>query len=114
MTVHDPYAPTGFRHRAVADIPATAAGLPEGAGHDVGSDLPAGAIQLLHDARAARFLCAAPPAGHGPHRYFVVVRALDLVRIGIPAESTPGYLGFTMSGHTLGRAVLTSTAETPS
>ena len=66
-----------------------------------------------NDARAARFLGAAPPAGHGPHRYVVVVHALDVASIGVPADATPALLGFIMTGHILGRAVLTATAETP-
>ncbi|MFF4398512.1 YbhB/YbcL family Raf kinase inhibitor-like protein [Streptomyces sp. NPDC001480] len=113
VTVYDPDAPTGsgFWHWAVADIPATVTDLPAGAGNDTGSGLPEGAFQLPNDARAARFLGAAPPAGHGPHRYFIVVHALDVEHIGVPAESTPAYLGFAMSGHVLGRAVLIATAE---
>ncbi len=47
------------------------------------------------------------------HRYFIVVHALDVESIGVPADATPAYLGFTMAGHTLGRAVLTANAETP-
>ncbi len=115
VTVYDPDAPTGsgFWHWAVADIPATVTELPEGAGDDTGSGLPPGAFQLPNDARTARFLGAAPPAGHGPHRYFVVVHALDVETIGVPADATPAYLGFTMASHTLGRAVLVATAETP-
>jgi phosphatidylethanolamine-binding protein (PEBP) family uncharacterized protein len=42
------------------------------------------------------------------------VHALDVDDIGIPAEGTPAYLGFLMSGHTLGRATIVGTAETPS
>lgn len=115
VTVYDPDAPTGsgFWHWAVADIPATVTELPEGAGDDTGSGLPAGAYQLPNDARIARFIGAAPPAGDGPHRYFVVVYALDVETLGVPADATPALLGFTMSGHTLGRAVLIATAETP-
>ncbi|MFI5934579.1 YbhB/YbcL family Raf kinase inhibitor-like protein [Actinoplanes sp. NPDC051494] len=115
VTVYDPDAPTGsgFWHWAVADIPATVTDLPEGAGDDTGSGLPTGAFQLPNDARAARFVGGAPPAGHGPHRYVVVVHALAVEHIGVPAEATPAYLGFTMAGHILGRAVLTATAETP-
>lgn len=115
VTVYDPDAPTGsgFWHWAVADIPATVTELPEGAGDETGSGLPAGAFQLPNDARAARFIGAAPPAGHGPHRYFIVVHALDVESIGVPAEATPAYLGFTMASHILGRAVLTATAEIP-
>ncbi|WP_149563474.1 YbhB/YbcL family Raf kinase inhibitor-like protein [Streptomyces cacaoi] len=115
VTVYDPDAPTGsgFWHWAVADIPATVTELPEGAGDDSGSGLPAAAFQLPNDARVARYLGAAPPAGHGPHRYFTVVHALDVESLGVPADATPAVLGFTMTGHILGRAVLTATAETP-
>ncbi|OXM75314.1 MULTISPECIES: YbhB/YbcL family Raf kinase inhibitor-like protein [Amycolatopsis] len=115
VTVYDPDAPTGsgFWHWAVADIPAAVTELPEGAGDDTGQGLPAGAFQLPNDARVARFLGAAPPAGHGPHRYFVVVHALDVESVGVPADATPALLGFVMSSHVLGRAVLVATAETP-
>ncbi|MFJ4653454.1 YbhB/YbcL family Raf kinase inhibitor-like protein [Nocardia sp. NPDC088792] len=114
VTVYDPDAPTGsgFWHWAVADIPATVTELPEGAGDLTGATLPEGAFQLPNDTRDARFIGAAPPAGHGPHRYFVVVHALDVESIGVPPEATPAVLGFTMAGHILGRAVLTATAET--
>lgn len=115
VTVYDPDAPTGsgFWHWAVADIPATVTELPEGAGDNTGSGLPDGAVQLPNDTRAARFIGAAPPAGHGLHRYFIVVHALDVESIGVPADATPAALGFAMAPHILGRAVLTATAETP-
>ncbi|WP_410583660.1 YbhB/YbcL family Raf kinase inhibitor-like protein [Amycolatopsis sp. lyj-108] len=115
VTVYDPDAPTGsgFWHWAVADIPAAVTELPEGAGDDSGSGLPEGAFQLPNDVRLARFLGAAPPAGHGVHRYFVVVHALDVESLGVPADATPAFLGFTMTSHVLGRAVLIATAETP-
>ena len=115
VTMYDPDAPTmsGFWHWAVVNIPATVTELTEGAGDDTGSGLPAGSYQLAGDAGAARFIGAAPPAGHGEHRYFVTVHALDTEDIGVPAEATPAFLGFTMASHILGRATLVATAETP-
>ncbi|GAA2542661.1 hypothetical protein GCM10010435_08090 [Winogradskya consettensis] len=109
VTVYDPDAPTmsGFWHWAVADIPATVTTLPAGA------ELPAGAIQLKNDAGLPQFIGAAPPAGHGPHRYFITVHALDVENIGVPAEGTPAFLGFTIAGHILARATIVATAETP-
>ncbi len=114
VTVYDPDAPTGsgFWHWAVANIPANVTELPEGVGDDNGSGLPDGAVQFPNDARLARFIGGAPPAGHGPHRYYITVHAIDVEDIGIPAESTPAFLGFTMATHTLARATLIATAET--
>ncbi|MBU3061883.1 YbhB/YbcL family Raf kinase inhibitor-like protein [Nocardia sp. NEAU-G5] len=114
VTVYDPDAPTGsgFWHWAVANIPATTTSLPEGAGDDAGIGLPVGSFQLPNDARLPRYIGAAPPAGHGEHRYFVTVHALDVDDIGIASDSTPALLGFTIAGHILGRATLVATAET--
>ncbi|GAA3630830.1 hypothetical protein GCM10022223_55880 [Kineosporia mesophila] len=109
VTMYDPDAPTmsGFWHWAVANIPTTVTALPAGA------DLPEGAIQLPNDARMPQYIGAAPPAGHGPHRYFITVHALDVEDIGVPAEGTPAFLGFTMASHILARATIVATAETP-
>jgi len=116
VTVYDPDAPTmsGFWHWAVANIPATVTSLPEGAGDDTGSGLPGKAIQLPNDARATRYIGGAPPAGHGPHRYLITVHALDVEDIGIPANSTPAFLGFNVASHILARANIIATVETPS
>jgi Raf kinase inhibitor-like YbhB/YbcL family protein len=109
VTVYDPTAPTGagFWHWAVVDIPATTTELATGAGDDEGAQLPPGAFQLKNDASLARFLGAAPPAGHGKHNYFIAVHALDVESLGLDAGATPAFLGFNMSGHTLARAVIT-------
>jgi Raf kinase inhibitor-like YbhB/YbcL family protein len=108
VTVYDPTAPTasGFWHWAVADIPVSTTELASGAGDDSGSGLPAGALQLANDASLKHYLGAAPPAGHGKHSYFIAVHAVDVESIGIPPESTPAFLGFNLSGHTLARAVI--------
>lgn len=113
VTVYDPDAPTGsgFWHWAVANLPADVTSLPEGAGTAAGDLLPAGSFQLSNDAGTAQFIGAAPPAGHGEHRYFITVHALDTDDIGIPADSTPAFLGFTMSSHILGRATIVATGR---
>ncbi|WKL02170.1 YbhB/YbcL family Raf kinase inhibitor-like protein [Paenibacillus amylolyticus] len=49
--------------------------------------------------------------GHGPHRYYFVVHALDVENISVAPNSTPALLGFTMLSRTLGRAVLMATGE---
>ncbi|MEF2966266.1 YbhB/YbcL family Raf kinase inhibitor-like protein [Paenibacillus sp. M1] len=114
VTAYDPDAPTGsgLWHWAVINIPGSDTELPAGAGDEHGSGLPQGALQLPNDLRLERFIGAAPPAGHGPHRYYFVVHALDVENIGVDPNATPALLGFTMLNHTLGRAVLMATGET--
>ena len=113
VTVYDPDAPTasGFWHWAVVDIPVSVTSLDSGAGDDTGSGLPAGAFQLANDAGLTRYLGAAPPAGHGPHRYFTVVHAVDVETLGIPAEARPAFLGFNLFSHAIARAVITPVYE---
>ena len=110
VTVYDPDAPTtsGFWHWAVAGIPASVTELPSDAAR---AGLPEGAVQLRNDAGFPGYVGAAPPAGHGPHRYFVVVHALDVPDLGVPAEATPAFHGFNLFSHTLARATLVVTYE---
>ncbi|MDL9935877.1 YbhB/YbcL family Raf kinase inhibitor-like protein [Gordonia sp. ABSL1-1] len=115
VTVYDPDAPTaaGFWHWAVADIPVSVTSLPEGAGDASGGGLPAGAVQLLNDASSKRFVGAAPPPGHGPHRYFIVVHAVDVESLELPDNATPAYLGFNLFFHSIARATIVGTHEQP-
>ncbi|GGK97418.1 YbhB/YbcL family Raf kinase inhibitor-like protein [Nocardia jinanensis] len=112
VTVYDPDAPTasGFWHWAVADIPVSVTDLPAGAGSE-GGELPSGAVTLRNDGGFAGYVGAAPPAGHGPHRYFIVVHAVDVDSLGVPPEASPAFLGFNLFSHTLARAVLVGTYE---
>jgi Raf kinase inhibitor-like YbhB/YbcL family protein len=108
VTMYDPDAPTasGFWHWAVADIGGDVTELAQGAGDESGARLPAGAIQLRNDAGTARYVGAAPPGGHGKHRYYIAVHAVDTETLGIPREATPAFLGFNLFSHSLGRALL--------
>jgi Raf kinase inhibitor-like YbhB/YbcL family protein len=113
VTVYDPDAPTasGFWHWAVVNIPATVTELPGGAGDQGGAKLPDGAVQLRNDAGFPGYVGAAPPAGHGPHRYFVVVHAVDTDALDVTPDASPAVLGFNLFGHTLARATLVATYE---
>jgi Raf kinase inhibitor-like YbhB/YbcL family protein len=105
VTVFDPDAPTpsGFWHWTVVNLPASVTSLESGAA-DFG--LPEGAVQLRNDSPFAGFVGAAPPPGHGPHRYVVGVHALDVAALEVDESSSPAYAAFQMFGHTLARAVL--------
>ncbi len=74
--------------------------------------LPTGAVTLANDAGTKQYLGGSPPPGHGPHRYFVVVHALDTDDLTLGADVTPAWLGFNLFGHTVGRGILTPVLET--
>ena len=111
VTVFDPDAPTasGFWHWAVANLPATVSELPTGVGD--GSLLPGDALTLRNDAGIRRYVGAAPPAGHGVHRYFVVVHAVNQERLDIGEDASVAFLGFNLFMHSIARAVIHGTYE---
>ncbi|TDQ48263.1 YbhB/YbcL family Raf kinase inhibitor-like protein [Actinorugispora endophytica] len=115
VTCFDPDAPTasGYWHWGVFNIPAGVTELAAGAGGEGGAGLPRGAVTVRNDAGSKRYVGAAPPAGHGPHRYFFVVHALDTADLGIDDSVSPAVLGFNLSFHALGRAVVTPVHEVP-
>lgn len=107
VTLFDPDAPTisGFWHWVVADIPASVTSLPVGAG-TVGSPAQAPGLQLRNDGGFEGYLGAAPPVGHGPHRYIFTVHAVDVPTLGVEPGTTPASLVFALFGHELARATL--------
>lgn len=113
VTVFDPDAPRagGYWHWAVVNIPAGVRSLPAGAGNQSNPHLPAGAFQLKNDAGFPGYLGAAPPPGHGPHRYIVAVHAVDIDDLGLDAGASTGALVRKLAAHTLGRAVITGHFE---
>jgi Raf kinase inhibitor-like YbhB/YbcL family protein len=113
VTVYDPDAPTasGFWHWAVANIPASVTELPSGAGDKDNPRLPDGAVMLRNDGGFRGYVGAAPPSGHGPHRYFLVVHAVDTDRLDVDENTTPAVLGFNLFSHTLARALMVVTYE---
>ena len=112
LTLYDPDAPTGsgWWHWVVYDIPASATGLPRGAG-SAGGALPAGAKQGRTDFGTAGYGGAAPPPGHGPHRYIFTLHALNVEKLDVPADATAAYVGFMIHFARLGEAKLTAKYE---
>lgn len=107
---YDPDAPTGsgFWHWTVANIPADVTELATGASPH---DLPKGAIEGRTDFGAPGFGGAAPPAGHGPHRYIFTVFAVDVETLDVTADNSGAVFGFNLFFHTLAKASITGTYE---
>ncbi len=113
VTVYDPDAPTasGFWHWAVANLPATVTDLPAGVGDGSSSGFPGDAITLANDAGLKRYIGAAPPPGHGVHRYFIAVHAVKVEKLEIDGDASPAYLGFNLFMNAIARAVIHGTYE---
>jgi Raf kinase inhibitor-like YbhB/YbcL family protein len=116
VTCYDPDAPTasGFWHWAVVDIPASTTELPANAGDPDAGLLPAGAITLAGDAGARRYIGAAPPDGHGRHRYYFTVHAVDVESLGVGEDATPAFLGFNLFSHAVARGYVVPEYEVQS
>jgi Raf kinase inhibitor-like YbhB/YbcL family protein len=65
--------------------------------------LPAGAKHARNDTGAPGYLGAAPPPGHGEHRYVFTVYALGVPTLGLDESATPAYVGFNLTFNTLAR-----------
>lgn len=107
VTCYDPDAPTGsgFWHWTVANIPVDVTELAEGAA------VPAGAVEGRTDFGPPGFGGAAPPQGHGPHRYIFTVFAVDVHRLDVTPENSGAVFGFNLHFHTLARASITGVYE---
>ncbi|GGA58647.1 hypothetical protein GCM10011490_05740 [Pseudoclavibacter endophyticus] len=104
VTCYDPDAPTmsGFWHWVVYNIPGGVTSLPEGAGTGDEVDLPEGAKAGFNETLGREYRGAAPPAGHGPHRYFFTVSALDAT-LDIPDNLTGARVNFMAREHVIAR-----------
>jgi len=107
VTCFDPDAPTGsgFWHWTVANIPADVTELAEGAA------VPAGAVEGRTDFGEPGFGGAAPPPGHGPHRYIFTVFAVDVDSLPVTPEDSGAKYGFNLHFHTLAKASITGIYE---
>ncbi len=78
-----------FIHWIACDIPASAAGLPEGASS---GNMPAGAKELMTSFGASGYGGPAPPKGHKAHAYIFTLYALSVDTLGLSTEA--GYADF--------------------
>lgn len=113
LTMYDPDAPTGsgWWHWVVYDIPAGATGLALGAGAAGGAGLPAGSKLGRTDFGTQEYGGAAPPPGHGPHRYIFTLYALNTDRLDVPEDASAAYIGFNIHFAKIGEARLTALYE---
>jgi Raf kinase inhibitor-like YbhB/YbcL family protein len=102
ITCFDPDAPTGsgWWHWFLLGVDAGTTSVARGG-------QPAGSYCLRNDGGRNQYDGAAPPPGHGTHRYIFAVHALDQADLGVPAGATPAVGGLNLTFHTLARAVLT-------
>ena len=107
VTCYDPDAPTGsgFWHWTVANIPADVTEIP------AGGPVPSGAVEGRTDFGSPGFGGAAPPPGHGPHRYIFTVFAVDVEKLDVTPDNSGAVFGFNLHFHTLAKATITATYE---
>ena len=102
LIVHDPDAPSGdFIHWLAWNID------PESGGLDEGVPAPA---QGTHGFGGQGWAGPSPPEGHGPHRYFFELYALD-TELDLEAGAAREQLEDAMEGHVLAQAQLMGTYE---
>jgi Raf kinase inhibitor-like YbhB/YbcL family protein len=113
LTMYDPDAPTGsgWWHWVVYDIPASATSLPKGAGVAGNAQLPKGAKQGRTDFGSKEYGGAAPPPGHGPHRYIFTLYALKVDKLDVPDDASAAYIGFMIHFAKIAEAKLTAKYE---
>lgn len=99
LIVDDPDAPAGtWNHWLLWDIPASV--------HAIAQGFKPGQLGVsgTNDFGKRGYGGPCPPRGHGPHRYFFKLYALDLESLKLPEGTRRGELDRAMKGHVLGQA----------
>lgn len=103
---HDPDAPrpTGWYHWLIVNIPKNINSIPQG-GHIEG------ALETITDFQEPGYGGAAPPAGHGVHRYNFTIYALDVEKIDVTKDTPPTEVENIVKDHALQHATITGLYE---
>ena len=99
LVVDDPDAPSGtWTHWLLFDIPPTV--------HTMAQGYKAGSVGVSgkNDFGKLGYGGPCPPKGHGPHRYFFKLCALDVATLEITAGVTAAGVTRALEGHVLGEA----------
>ncbi len=98
LIVDDPDAPSGtFTHWVLFDVPASTRELSEGQKGGVGHP-------GKNDFSKVGYGGPCPPRGHGAHRYYFTLSALDIDRLGLSAGVSRQQVEGKMRGHVIGTA----------
>jgi Raf kinase inhibitor-like YbhB/YbcL family protein len=96
LIMDDPDAPAGtWNHWLIFDLPATVKSLPEG--HQPGKD----GLSGTNDFGRPDYGGPCPPKGHGPHRYFFKLYALDVPSLKLEHGAKRSDIDRAMQGHIL-------------
>jgi Raf kinase inhibitor-like YbhB/YbcL family protein len=107
LAMFDPDAPTGsgFWHWVVANIPASATGIPSGASRT--NKMPAGSLETRNDTGSAGYAGPCPPPGPA-HRYILTLFAMKVPKIDVTGEASGALVGFNTRANALGATTLTT------
>jgi len=110
LVMYDPDAPIGtFIHWVLYKIPATLTSLKEGIPR--GREIPGVGLHGVNDFGYYGYGGPCPPRGHGRHRYYFALHALDVEDPGLPAGATAADLLRRIEKHVIGYAVLMGVYE---
>jgi Raf kinase inhibitor-like YbhB/YbcL family protein len=112
MIVDDPDAPTGepWVHWVIYNLPPTQEGLVEGVPPIPRPKSPLGSTQGRNSWNSLGYRGPAPPKGHGVHRYYFRLYALDRT-LELPEGLDKAGLLKAMRGHVLAEAELMGTYQ---
>ncbi len=107
LLCEDPDAPMGtWHHWGIYNIPGSQTSLPEG----FATDAEVGGIrQAITDFDRPGYGGPCPPRGHGRHRYFFTLMALDVAKLDMPLDANCEQLKRTAKPHVLAEAKLMGT-----